>query len=160
MFTVTLRNTPVYDDETLAWLQRLPNAHLLNPRQKRVLAFARKKEMVFTSAKYQRVADADRDTAYQDIKHLRQLAIVRPAAPRARRYIVAAEADLPEPLRALAPVLAEKGFLTNSDVTGHLVLSRSRALRLLRRLVAEGWLQQAGRGRGTRYLPGARFPRG
>ena len=29
------RNTPLYDEETLAWLQRLPNAHRLNARQNR-----------------------------------------------------------------------------------------------------------------------------
>lgn len=161
MFTVTLRNTPVYDEETLAWLQRLPNADRLNARQKRVLAFARKNQMVFTSAEYRRVADTDRDTAYQDIRHLRELGIALPAGPRARRYLVAwPEAPLPEPLRALAPLLEDKGFVTNGDVTGRLALSRSRALRLLRRLVAEGWLERAGRGRGARYVPGARFRRG
>ncbi len=159
MFTVTLRNTPVYDEETLAWLEKLPYANRLNARQKRVLAFARKNQMVFTSAEYRRVAETDRDTAYQDIRQLREFGIARPAGPRSRSYLVVPPEAPPDTLQALMPLLQEKGFITNADVAANLGGSRSRALRLLGRLVREEWLERTGRGRGARYLPGARLRR-
>jgi ATP-dependent DNA helicase RecG len=84
-FTVTLRNTPVYDEATLRWLNQFGRT-AVNFRQKRLLAYAYHHGKSFSTADYQRVAEVDRDTAYREIRTLVQQGIVVPLKPKSRTY--------------------------------------------------------------------------
>lgn len=85
VFTVTLRNTPVYDDATLRWLNQF-GIHNVNARQRRLLAYAYSHGKAFSTMDYQRVAEVDRDTAYRDIRTMVKLGIVAPLKPKSRSY--------------------------------------------------------------------------
>jgi ATP-dependent DNA helicase RecG len=82
---VTLRNTPVYDDETLRWLHQFGPAQL-NLRQRRLLAYAYCHGKTFSTAEYERVAEVDRDVAYREIRSLVRAGIVQPLKPKSRSY--------------------------------------------------------------------------
>lgn len=84
-FTVTLRNTPVYDEETLQWLNQFGGTRL-SLRQQRILVYALSHGKMFSTADYQRIAEVDRDTAYRDIRSLVKLGILTPIKPRSRTY--------------------------------------------------------------------------
>jgi len=85
--TVTLRNTPIYDDETLKWLSQFGRS-TLNFRQRRLLAYAFSHGKSFSTADYQRLGEVDRDTAYREIRALAKLGIVAPLKPKGRSYRV------------------------------------------------------------------------
>lgn len=85
IFTVTLRNTPIYDDDTLKWLNQF-TASNINFRQRRLLAYAYCHGKTFSTAEYQRIAEVDRDTAYRDIRLLVRNSIVVPLKPKSRSY--------------------------------------------------------------------------
>jgi ATP-dependent DNA helicase RecG len=82
---VTLRNTSVYDDETLRWLNQFA-ASQINLRQRRLLAYAHCHGKIFSTAEYERVAEVDRDTAYRDIRAMVKSGIVAPLKPKSRSY--------------------------------------------------------------------------
>ena len=82
---VTLRNTPIYDDETLRWLNQFATSQI-NSRQRRLLAFAYCHGKTFSTAEYERVAEVDRDLAYRDIRALVKSGIVAPLKPKSRSY--------------------------------------------------------------------------
>jgi ATP-dependent DNA helicase RecG len=82
---VTLHNTPVYDDETLRWLNQFGAARI-NLRQRRLLAYAYCHGKTFSTAEYERVAEVDRDLAYRDIRALVRSGIVAPLKPKSRSY--------------------------------------------------------------------------
>ncbi len=86
-FTVTLRNTPIYDDETLRWLDRFDRSRL-TLRQQRLLVYALSRDKLLSTADYQRIAEVDRDTAYRDIRGLVKLGILAPIKPKSRTYRV------------------------------------------------------------------------
>ncbi len=86
-FTVTLRNTPIYDDETLRWLDHFDRSRL-GPRQQRLLVYALSHDKLLSTADYQRVAEVDRDTAYRDIRGLVKMGILAPIKPKSRTYRV------------------------------------------------------------------------
>ncbi len=67
-FVVTLRNTPVYNEETLRWLNQFPPAQI-NFRQRRLLAYAYCHGKTFSTAEYERIAEVDRDAAYREIRN-------------------------------------------------------------------------------------------
>jgi len=50
---LVFRNTPVLDEAALAWL-RMVSQVSLNPRQKRILAYARVHGGIFSSSDYQK----------------------------------------------------------------------------------------------------------
>ncbi len=77
MFCVTLKNTPVFDEKTQAWLTSLADLHL-NIRQKRTLAWAFNHGYRFSSRDYQRLGRVDRDIAYREILELEKMNLVRP----------------------------------------------------------------------------------
>ncbi|MET0501211.1 MAG: ATP-binding protein [Candidatus Binatia bacterium] len=84
-FVVTLRNTPVYDENTLRWLNQFPTTQI-NLRQRRLLAYAHCHGKTFSTAEYQRVAEVDRDTAYREIRSLIKNGVVAPLKPKSRSY--------------------------------------------------------------------------
>ena len=85
VFTVTLRNAPVYDEATLRWLSQFAN-NQVNMRQRRVLAYAYCHGKTFSTAEYERIAEVDRDTAYRDIRLMVKNGIVAPLKPKSRSY--------------------------------------------------------------------------
>lgn len=84
-FSVTLHNTPIYDDVVLRWLHQFGTS-TINFRQRRLLAYAYSHGKSFSTADYQRVAEVDRDTAYRDIRTMIKLGIVAPLKPKSRSY--------------------------------------------------------------------------
>jgi ATP-dependent DNA helicase RecG len=84
-FVVTLRNTPVYDDDTLRWLNQFRPAEI-NFRQRRLLAFAYCHGKTFSTAEYERIAEVDRDIAYREIRAMVKSGIVAPLKPKSRSY--------------------------------------------------------------------------
>jgi predicted HTH transcriptional regulator len=85
IFTVTLRNAPVYDDATLRWLNQF-NHSQISLRQRRLLAYAYCHGKTFSTAEYERIAEVDRDTAYRDIRIMVKNNIVMPLKPKSRSY--------------------------------------------------------------------------
>jgi hypothetical protein len=64
IFTVTLRNTPVYPPETLRWLKQF-DGYDLSPNQRRLLAYAHAHGGQFTSRSYQKFAGVHLYTALE-----------------------------------------------------------------------------------------------
>ena len=85
LFTVTLRNAPVYDEATLRWLNQF-NAAQINLRQRRLLAYAYCHGKTFSTAEYESIAEVDRDTAYREIRLMVKSGIVAPLKPKSRSY--------------------------------------------------------------------------
>ena len=85
LFTVTLRNAPVYDEATLRWLNQF-NATQINLRQRRLLAYAYCHGKTFSTAEYERIAEVDRDTAYREIRLMVKTGILAPLKPKSRSY--------------------------------------------------------------------------
>src|SRR5262245_4697881 len=85
LFIVTLRNTPVYDEETLRWLNQFPAAQI-NFRQRRLLAYAFCHGKTFSTGEYERIAEVDRDAAYREIRSMVKNGIVAPLKPKSRSY--------------------------------------------------------------------------
>jgi ATP-dependent DNA helicase RecG len=85
VFTVTLRNTPIYDEDTLRWLTQFGTGPI-NIRQRRLLAYAYCHGKTFSTAEYQRIAEVDRDTAYREIRGMIQAGILAPVKPKSRSY--------------------------------------------------------------------------
>jgi ATP-dependent DNA helicase RecG len=83
IFTVTLRNTPIYDDSTLRWLNQFGTTSM---RQRRLLAFAYAHGKSFSTTDYQRIGEVDRDTAYREIRLMVKQGIVAPLKPKSRSY--------------------------------------------------------------------------
>ena len=87
IFSVTLRNAPVYDDQALRWLNQFGASHV-NQRQRKLLAYAYCHGKTFSTTEYEKIAEVDRDTAYRDIRHMVKSGIVTPLKPKSRRYRV------------------------------------------------------------------------
>jgi ATP-dependent DNA helicase RecG len=85
LFVVTLRNTPVYDEETLRWLSQF-RPHEVSFRQRRLLAYAYCHGKTFSTAEYERIAEVDRDAAYREIKTMVKNGLVAPLKPKSRSY--------------------------------------------------------------------------
>jgi ATP-dependent DNA helicase RecG len=156
IFTVTLKNTPVYGLDTLRWLAQFELLQL-NGDQKRLLAYAREHGHTFTSRAYQRLVNVDIYTASKDIKDLIRRGVVRLQHKGGRAYELMpfpapATTEKPEDFVSLEPLLSSQGFVRNQDIREVLHLTLSQANRVARRLVATGWLRATGEKRGRRYV--------
>jgi ATP-dependent DNA helicase RecG len=85
VFSVTLRNAPIYDEATLLWLNQFRNSQI-NLRQRRLLAYAYCHGKTFSTTEYERIAEVDRDIAYRDIRAMIKTGIVAPLKPKSRSY--------------------------------------------------------------------------
>ncbi|MGH7871502.1 MAG: ATP-binding protein [Candidatus Binatia bacterium] len=85
IFSVTLRNAPIYDEATLRWLNQFGTTEI-NLRQRRILAFAYCHGKTFSTTEYERLTEVDRDTAYRDIRAMVKSNIVAPLKPKSRSY--------------------------------------------------------------------------
>ncbi|MBC8248586.1 MAG: putative DNA binding domain-containing protein [Anaerolineales bacterium] len=156
IFTVVLRNTPVYSLETRKWLRQFEPLRL-SGNQKRLLAYAREHDGTFTSRAYQKLVGVDIYTSSQDIKDLIRKGVVRRTKKGGRVYRIAEPSTSPPPSIAeefvkIEPVLQQKGFVQNKDVREIFKVSRLQAWRLLQKLVALDLLKLEGKGRNARYV--------
>lgn len=85
IFSVTLRNAPIYDETTLRWLNQFGTSQI-NLRQRRLLAYAYCHGKTFSTTEYERIAEVDRDIAYRDIRAMVKNGIVAPLKPKSRSY--------------------------------------------------------------------------
>jgi ATP-dependent DNA helicase RecG len=85
VFSVTLRNAPIYDEATLLWLNQFRHSQI-NLRQRRLLAYAYCHGKTFSTTEYERIAEVDRDIAYRDIRAMIKTGIVAPVKPKSRSY--------------------------------------------------------------------------
>ncbi len=154
IFVVTLRNTPVYDSETMGWLRQYASLDL-SPRQRRLLAYAHGHGDQFTSRQFQRLTGADIYTASREIKDLIRKGVVQLERKRGRVYRVLPPREhgrpIPHALRKLLPVLLQKGYVKNADVRRLLGMETWQAGRQLKEWVTAGWLRPEGEKRGRRY---------
>ena len=154
IFTVILRNTPVYGPETRRWLRQFEPLGL-SGNQKRLLAYAREHDGTFTSRAYQKLAGVDIYTASRDIKDLIRKGVARRTKKGGRVYCLVTsteKAPVPEDFARLEPALEQQGFLRNADVREALNVTREQAKRLLQQWTTLGLLKLVGKGRGARYV--------
>ena len=157
IFTVVLRNTPVYSAETRRWLRQFE--HLgLSGNQKRLLAYAREHDGTFTSRAYQKLVGVDIYTASQDIKDLIRKGVARLQKKGGRIYKLVEPGEeeslaFPPEYQVLETRLAKKGWITNTDIREVLGVSRHEATRIAANLVKMGLLRKEGERRWTRYVP-------
>jgi len=155
IFTVILRNTPVYPPETLRWLKQFEQ-HDLSPNQKRLLAYAHAHGGRFTNRSYQKLVGVDLYTASRDIKDLIRKGIVRLTKKGGRIYKLLPQPQaftrpIPDELRKCIDRLAEERYLTNGTVRQILGVNQIKANRLLREWVSLGFLEKRGKNRWRRY---------
>jgi len=152
---VTLLNQPVYDPQTLIWLQRFENRNLTGD-QKRILAYAKAHGGHFTSREFQKLVGLDIYRASSAIKDLIGKQIARLTRKGGRVYEIIEpsleERAMPGDLALLLPLLQQQGFIVNQDVSVVLQVSTKTATRILQRLTEEGWLDRQGKRRWARYI--------
>jgi ATP-dependent DNA helicase RecG len=157
IFTVVLRNTPVYSQETVRWLSQFDGLGL-SVNQKRLLAYAFAHGNRFTSRDYQKLAGVSIYEASRDIRELIRKGVVRLPCKGGRVYETVSRLgqivpEKPAEYAALEPVLAKKGYVKNEDIREALGVTMARARRIADRLVSLGWLRAEGEKRGRRYFP-------
>jgi predicted HTH transcriptional regulator len=157
IFTVTLRNTPVYPPETLRWLKQF-DGYDLSPNQRRLLAYAHAHGGQFTSRSYQKLVGVDLYTASRDIKDLIRKGMVHLTKKGNRIYKILPRPEastqkitIPDELQTCIALLPKDGYLTNSTVRQVLGVNRVKAARLLREWAGLGFLEKSGERRWTRY---------
>jgi ATP-dependent DNA helicase RecG len=154
-FYATLRNTPVYDVETMRFLEGFRD-YDLNDRQIRALAQAFQAG-AFTRIRYQELNEVDSDMARREILALLDLGVVQQEGRgRGTRYVVAVPSTtLKDRLRSY---LQEHGSISNRAYRELMELdSRQAAWKELSEMVAEGKLRRTGKGRGATYVPTSVF---
>lgn len=159
-FTVTLRNTPIFEGgrpDWLAYVRELP----LNIRQQRILA--KNEGGAFRSGEYQELNDVDRDQAYRELKAMVEAGHLEgPDHPGqgAVYHVKAALPSSPKPGTRLAldgahafrGRMDSKGFVKNQDYQDCFGTERQAATKALAELVEAGVLTRAEGER--RYKPG------
>lgn len=161
LFTVTLRNTPIFDGgrpEWLAFVRQLP----LTLRQQRILA--KNESGSFRSAEYQALNDVDRDQAYRELRAMVDHGyLVAPEHPgQGAVYRVKATSAGPQTslqarspngaVQSLQSRMDGKGFLKNLDYQECFGVSRQAANKALSELVESSVLTRTENGR--RYFTG------
>ena len=149
---LVFRNTPVLDETTLSWLQQFRDSSL-NPRQKRILAYARLHGGIFSSADYQKFG-VDRDGAYAEIQGLVRQGLVEPLKKHGKVYRVRPKEGGESSLAGLAWILdplKEKGYFTLQELALPASLSPKKARTTVQRLAEEGYFVPSGKGRTLRF---------
>ncbi|MDI6754327.1 MAG: ATP-binding protein [Thermodesulfobacteriota bacterium] len=154
IFSLIFRNTPIMEESTLAWLQFFRD-YGLNPRQKRILAYARVHGMIFSSADYQKLG-VSRDAAYIEIREMVNKGIVQPLKKHGKVYRVLEPENQAVSFPGLEWVkeaLEKKGFFTFADLKQPESIPREKAISLMRELAKQGYFTISGKGRGSQYHP-------
>lgn len=152
-FKLVLRNTPIFDEETMAWLANFPLSNL-NVRQRRILAYCKQCEKgYFTLREYVSENKVDKEIAKKEIKQLIESKIVEIVGQRkaAKYHPLLQTGTVIEQLRAY---FMRHSFLTNKEyrrIVGNIHLVTASVQ--LKKLVKEGFLVRKGDKRGTQYSP-------
>lgn len=162
LFTVTLRNTPIFDTgrpEWAAFVRQLP----VGTRQKRILV--KNEGGSFRNGEYQALNQVDRDQAYRELRELVEAGYLdgpdHPGAGAIYRVRLAlpeagGPPSLPQgPTAALRERMASKGFIKNLDYQEIYGVSRQWATRSLAQLIQEEVLRRDEGGK--RYFPGPKW---
>jgi predicted HTH transcriptional regulator len=130
-----LRNTPIYDTETMRFLEGFRDREL-NDRQVRALAHAFQTG-TFTRIRCQEINKVDSDLARQEIAAMLDLGVVqREGRGRGTRYVVADTSITPE--EKLHLYLQEHRSISSSEYCQLVGVSQRKALRDLSVLVEAG----------------------
>ena len=159
IFTVVLRNTPVYGLETARWLKQFETLGLSGD-QKRLLAYARGHGGTFTSRAYQKLVGADLYTASRDIKDLIRKGVARIRKKGGRVYGISeigAPVEIPSAFEPVYDQLQREGRVTNQDLREILECDRHQVYRHANHWVNIGLLECRGKGRGAHYVIGSRL---
>ncbi|MFQ6092807.1 MAG: ATP-binding protein [bacterium] len=161
IFTVVLKNQPVYTPDDLQWLERYSTIPL-SSNQKRILLFARTHGIRFTSRDYQKICSVDIYSASRDIKDLMRKGIVRLQKKGGRIYeLLEGKGDeffeFPQGYPEVRAIVERKGYVKNEYLRDALNLSRVQAKWLLQKYLNSSLLKMEGRGRGARYVPTEKF---
>ncbi|MBW2342103.1 MAG: putative DNA binding domain-containing protein [Deltaproteobacteria bacterium] len=156
VFSLTLKNQPMYSLDDMEWLKHFSSLHL-NPNQRRMLIFGKAHSDSFTSRDYQKVCDLGIYEAGKEIKDMVRLGIIKLNKRGGRIYTLQSKekwGTVEEPIEfiPLKQIIHKKGFLKNSDIQKALGVSRFKATKLAKRLVEIGLLRKEGKGKGSRYL--------
>lgn len=156
VFSLHLFNEPIFVGPSPAW-QKLVGTLPVLPAQKRVLLAH---PGGFSNEDYRKLNSVDRDEAYRQIQELVETGILQPAEAPGRGAVYRVASDLHEArafLEARLPKLREhfrrEPRLRNADYRRLFAVTRYTAVRELRQLVDDGFLQIEGERRGAHYLP-------
>jgi len=159
-FTLTLFNTPVFETPSDAW-QALVHELALSTNQTRVLLAH---PGGFTNEDYRRLTDLDRDHAYREIQELVASGVVQSPDASGRGAVYRISPDLHESVKWLEQripkvrkALESEGRLTNADYRALFSVTRYTAVRELKRLVDEEFLELVGERRGAHYIAGPKL---
>ncbi|MBI1852915.1 MAG: putative DNA binding domain-containing protein [Planctomycetes bacterium] len=156
-FCVALHNTPVFVGPTVEW-QKIVQGLRLSDSQKRILVA---RPDGFTNEDYRTINRIeDRDRAYREIQEMVAFGVVstaeahgRGAVYRVARDLRQAEAFLSSRLPALREHFTKAPDLRNEEYRRIFSVSRFVAVRELKKLVEDGFLELRGQRRGARYVP-------
>lgn len=152
-FKLVLRNTPIFDDETMKWLRGFP-LERLNPRQRRILASCRQSgKGYFTLRDYVQENRIEKDPAKKEIRQLLENGVIELLGNRkaARYFPLLQSGTIKEKLKEY---FSRHEFMKNADyrsVAGN--MHRLTALKQLKDLERRGIIRSEGKGKGTRYYP-------
>lgn len=159
-FTVTLRNSPVFEGPSKEWKEIVYRLPLSTAQRRAMLAHPEG----FTNEDYRELNKVDRDHAYREIQGMVDMgAVVVEGQGRGASYRVSPElhetrAWLENRVPALRNFFSANDALKNADYRQIFRLtSRSATSRELARLVKQGYLNAEGERRGAKYRPGARL---
>ena len=158
LFSVTLKNQPMYSEEEIEWLQNFDSLKL-DPNQKRMLLFARSHGDSFTSRDYQKVCRIGLYAASREIKEMIKKGIIRLPKMHGRAYRlnpISQKVRVIDRYRKeysiIKNLIEKKGYIKNSDIRKAFGISRLKATRLAQRLVVLGLLKMEGEKKGAKYV--------
>jgi len=152
-FKIVLRNTPIFDDETMKWLRGFP-LEKLNVRQRRILAYSyQSRKGFFVLRDYVQENKLEKEVAKKEIRQLVDLGIIEVVGKRkaAKYYPLLQRGTIEERLREY---FSRHESMKNADyriLAGN--VHRLTALQQLKNLEQRGLLRKEGKGKGTRYFP-------
>jgi len=159
-FAVTLRNTVVFDDDTMNWLRTFP-IERMNNRQRRILAFAYQSgKGYFSLGEYAKENKIEKENAKREIKQLIDIGIVEMVGLRkgAKYYPVMQRGTIEERLREY---FARHNSLTNAEYRRLFGIAKTRTASLqLDKLVKDGFLTRGGTRRWARYYESKKIQKG
>jgi len=144
-------------DRVIREPQEIINLDLKTPQRRVLLA----EPEGFTNESYRKLNQVDRDQAYREIQELVLQGVVLPAESSGRGAVYRTSPDLlasrkwlESRVPELKSKLREQSSIQNADYREMFSVTRSTAVKELRRLVESGFLVLEGERRGARYVPG------
>jgi ATP-dependent DNA helicase RecG len=154
VFTVTLRNEPIFSGPSPEWKSLVDALPLTLPQKRALLAHPEG----FSNGDYQTLNHVDRDEAYRQIQEMVVRGVVQAAEKpgRGATYRIAEDlseqrAFLDQRVPELRQFFTSEERLKNADYRELFGLTRYASVRELRQLVEQGFLRMEGERRGSHY---------